>query len=368
MLILLVLCSAISALACGLLVRYAHTSGRRYGMGVPQRFHAGHVPRLGGVAMMIACTVGWAWMVVAEPLLSVPNLIRFEPGLAMAWWVVALIVVVGGVAEDLTHRLQARWRLLFTVLAAAVATWVLALKIPSLGIDAIQPLWGASPWPAVLFALLAVAGLPHAFNLIDGYNGLAGIVAIICCLALAYVSLLVGDRQLAAVVLVLAGATAGFLLWNYPRGLIFAGDGGAYLWGVIIAIASVQLVQRYPRVSPWFPALLLVYPVWETVFSIYRKMVRGQSPGVADALHFHQLIYRRIVRGVFDDDDARRMLMRNNRTSPYLWGFTVLTVIPAVLFWNNTPMLIAFTLLFIVLYVWAYISIVRFKVPSWLRR
>ena len=63
---------------------------------------------------------------------------------------------------------------------------------------------------------------------------------------------------------------------------------------------------------------------------------------MADALHFHQLIFRRIVRGVFHDDEARRMLMRNNRTSPYLWVFAVLTVVPAVLFWNNTPVLMAF--------------------------
>jgi UDP-N-acetylmuramyl pentapeptide phosphotransferase/UDP-N-acetylglucosamine-1-phosphate transferase len=209
--------------------------------------------------------------------------------------------------------------------------------------------------------------LPHAFNLIDGYNGLAGLVALICCLAVAYVSLQVGDRQLAAMVLALAGGTAGFLLWNYPRGLIFAGDGGAYLWGVVIAVATVQLVQRYPQVSPWFPILLLIYPVWETLFSIYRKLARGQSPGVADALHFHQLIYRRLVRNVFHDDEARRMLMRNNRTSPYLWGFTILTVVPAVLFWNNTPVLMAFTLLFIVSYVWVYVSIVRFRSPRWLK-
>jgi UDP-GlcNAc:undecaprenyl-phosphate GlcNAc-1-phosphate transferase len=167
---------------------------------------------------------------------------------------------------------------------------------------------------------------------------------------------------------VLAGATIGFLIWNYPRGLIFAGDGGAYLWGSAIAMASIALVQRHPDVSPWFPALLLIYPVWETVFSIYRKVVRGQSPGVADALHFHQLIYRRIVREVFHDDEARRMLMRNNRTSPYLWGFALLTVIPAVLFWRSTPVLMGFTGLFVVTYVWAYVSIVRFKVPGWLRR
>jgi UDP-GlcNAc:undecaprenyl-phosphate/decaprenyl-phosphate GlcNAc-1-phosphate transferase len=369
MLILLILCGAISAIACALLLRYGRSNGHRYSMSMPQRFHAGHVPRLGGVAMMAACTAGWAWIVVAEPFLSVPNQIHLSPRMALAWWAVALLAVIGGVGEDLTHRLTARWRLAFTVAAGALATWILGLYIPGLGIAALQTLWMATPWPGIALAIFAVAGLPHAFNLIDGYNGLAGIVAMICCFALAYVSLLAGDRQLAGVVLVLAGATAGFLLWNYPRGLIFAGDGGAYLWGVVIAVACIQLVQRYERVSPWFPVLLLIYPVWETFFSIYRKLARGQSPGVADALHFHQLIYRRIVRGVFDDDDkARRMLMRNNRTSPYLWGFTVLTVIPAVLFWNNTPVLMGFTALFIVSYVWAYVSIVRFKVPSWLRR
>jgi UDP-GlcNAc:undecaprenyl-phosphate GlcNAc-1-phosphate transferase len=92
------------------------------------------------------------------------------------------------------------------------------------------------------------------------------------------------------------------------------------------------------------------------------------SPGVADALHFHQLIYRRIVRGVFSDDESRRMLMRNNRTSPYLWGFALLTVVPAVLFWNSTFILMGFVLLFVVSYVYAYRSIVRFRVPRWLRR
>jgi len=368
MLILLILCGAVSAMACALLLRYGRSNGRHYSQSMPQRFHAGHVPRLGGIAMMAGCTAGWAWIVGAERFLAVSNQIHLPSAMAFAWWAVALVAVAGGVAEDLTHRLTARWRLAFTVAAGTLAASLLALNIPSLGIAAIQPYWSAMPWLGMALAVFAVAGLPHAFNLIDGYNGLAGIVAMICCFALAYVSLLAGDRQLAGVVLVLAGATAGFLLWNYPRGLIFAGDGGAYLWGVVIAVACIQLVQRYPRVSPWFPVLLLIYPVWETLFSIYRKLMRGQSPGVADALHFHQLIYRRIVRGVFDDDEARRMLMRNNRTSPYLWGFTVLTVIPAVLFWNKTPVLMAFTALFIVSYVWAYVSIVRFKVPSWLRR
>jgi UDP-N-acetylmuramyl pentapeptide phosphotransferase/UDP-N-acetylglucosamine-1-phosphate transferase len=114
--------------------------------------------------------------------------------------------------------------------------------------------------------------------------------------------------------------------------------------------------------------LLLIYPVWETVFSVYRKLAEGTSPGVADALHFHHLIYRRIVRRVFDEDAAQEMLLRNNRTSPYLWGFAMLSVVPAVLFWNETPVLMACCFLFAVLYVGAYLMLVRFKVPKWLRR
>jgi UDP-GlcNAc:undecaprenyl-phosphate GlcNAc-1-phosphate transferase len=368
MLILLILCGAVSFAACALLVRYGRASGRRYGQSMPQRFHAGHVPRLGGVAMMAACTAGWAWMVGSERVLDFHSQVRIPFSSGVAWWAAALIAVAGGVGEDLSHRLTAAWRLAFTVLAGVSATWLLGLAVPTLDIPWLQPLWGATPWPGIALAIFAVAGLPHAFNLIDGYNGLAGIVAVVCCFALAYVCLTHGDRQLAGIVIVLAGATAGFLVWNYPRGLLFAGDGGAYLWGVVIAVASIQLVQRYPDVSPWFPVLLLIYPVWETFFSIWRKLSRGQSPGVADALHFHQLIYRRIVRHVFDDDEARGMLLRNNRTAPYLWVFTVLTVIPAAVFWGNTPVLMVFTVLFVVSYVWAYVSIVRFKVPRWLRR
>jgi UDP-GlcNAc:undecaprenyl-phosphate GlcNAc-1-phosphate transferase len=367
MLFLLILCFASAFLATALLIRYARAHARQYASTAPQRFHQGHVPRLGGIAMLAACTVGWGWMAISERF-QLPNQIRLHYATAITIWMVTALTVAAGVYEDLTQRLPARYRLLLTLAAAMAATWLLDLSVPRLGIGMLDVWWTSSPWWGIALAVFALSGLPHAFNLIDGYNGLAGTVALICCFALAYVALQVGDRQLAATVLVMAGATAGFLVWNYPRGLIFAGDGGAYLWGLIIAMGSVMLVMRHAQVSPWFFVLLLIYPVWETFFSMYRKLVRGQSPGLADALHFHQLIYRRIVRGAFHDDEARRMLMRNNRTSPYLWGFTVLTVIPAVLFWSNTRVLMGFTALFIVSYVWAYFSIVRFKVPRWLQR
>jgi UDP-GlcNAc:undecaprenyl-phosphate/decaprenyl-phosphate GlcNAc-1-phosphate transferase len=276
--------------------------------------------------------------------------------------------LVGGFFEDVSQRLAARYRLVLTGLSAGLACALLGLAVPRVDIAWLDSCIAIMPGMAMLLAFVAVCGLPHAFNLIDGYNGLAGTVAVLVCMAIVHVALQVGDRQLAAMVVCLAGATAGFLFWNYPRGLLFAGDGGAYLWGLVVAVASITLVQRHEMVSPWFPMLLLIYPVWETFFSIYRKLARGVSPGVADALHFHQLIYRRIVRGVFDDDASRHMLMRNNRTSPYLWSFTLLTVVPAVMFWTNSLVLMGFCLLFVVSYVAAYIAIIRFKVPKWVQR
>ena len=354
-----------TAISAAFIVRWARDHALAYGQGMPQRFHVGHVPRLGGAALMLGISISWFLGYLLWKF-GDPGSLRLGEWV-LSWIFTLLPSALGGIAEDLTQRLSVRYRLLLTGASAFLALWLLGLNVARIGLAGGDWVLASAPWVGMLIVCLAVTGLPHAFNIIDGYNGLAGMVALIVCLALAHVALQVGDRALAALLVSTAAATGGFLVWNYPRGMLFAGDGGAYVWGGVIALASISLVQRNADVSPWFPMLLLIYPVWETIFSIYRKAVRGVSPGVADALHFHQLIYRRIVRGVFHDDESRRVLMRNNRTSPYLWGFTLLTVVPAVLFWNNTPLLMAFCGLFVVSYVMAYLAIVRFKVPNWLR-
>jgi UDP-GlcNAc:undecaprenyl-phosphate/decaprenyl-phosphate GlcNAc-1-phosphate transferase len=337
-----------------------------YAIDAPQRFHAGSTPRVGGLAIALACISAWfiAWALsLAGALNNTPLPIQ-----STAYWTLALFpAFAAGLLDDLTQKLGVRWRLLASMASAALGCWLLGLAVPRLGIPFLDAYWMSMPWLGMALAFAGMAGLPHAMNIIDGYNGLAGMVAVMVCSAIAYVALQQGDRVLAGYMVCVVGATLGFLFWNYPRGLIFAGDGGSYFWGVIIAVASITLVQRHAQVSPWFVMLLLIYPVWETMFSIYRKLVRGQSPGMADSMHFHQLVYKRIVRGVFHDNETRQMLMRNNRTSPYLWAFAGLTVAPAVLFWYSTPILMFFCALFIVTYVAAYLMIVRFKVPRWLR-
>ncbi len=366
MILLSVVAFLVAALAAGGVVRWLGASAFVYGEGMPQRFHAGHVPRLGGVALLLGVAAGW-FLGVAQSWRGDPSSLRMGMWVGV-WLLVLLPSALGGIFEDMTQRLAVRFRLGLTGISGLLAVFLLDMAVPRLGLPWLDGLMAAAPWLGYCLALVAVAGLPHAFNIIDGYNGLAGMVAVVVCLALSHVALQVGDRALAALLVTTAAATGGFLVWNYPRGVLFAGDGGAYVWGVVIALGSIALVQRNAEVSPWFPLLLLMYPVWETVFSIYRKLARGVSPGVADALHFHQLIYRRIVRSVFHDTDAaRRMLMRNNRTSPYLWAFTLLTVVPALLFWRSSVILMAFCALFGISYVVAYLAIVRFKVPGWLK-
>ncbi len=351
----------------GMIVRWSRSHHMVYGEDMPQRFHRGNVPRIGGLAMLVALLLGWSAGMVSTAFFGDGSVLRMQAW--VGWFIVAILpAVLGGIVEDLTQRLSVRYRLLLTGLTGVLGIWLLDLAVPRLDLPWIDGLLAWAPWIGMGIALLAIAGLPHAFNIIDGYNGLAGMVAVIVCLALAHVCLQVGDRTLAALLISTAAATAGFLIWNYPRGMLFAGDGGAYIWGVVIAFSSILLVQRHALVSPWFPMLLLIYPVWETVFSVYRKLARGDSPGMADALHFHQLVYRRIVWGVFHDDESRQMLMRNNRTSPYLWAFTLLTELPAVLFRRNTPELMALSGLFMIGYVCAYLAIVRFKVPGWLQK
>jgi UDP-N-acetylmuramyl pentapeptide phosphotransferase/UDP-N-acetylglucosamine-1-phosphate transferase len=183
-------------------------------------------------------------------------------------------------------------RLLMTLVSAGIAfVWLDAgLYRSDVGwLDAAFRYWPLS----LVGTLFAVAGLAHGMNLVDGHHGLAAGVGVLALLGLALVARRMGDHQLAAVGYAVAGAYTGFLLLNYPFGKIFLGDGGAYLLGTTLAILSAQLVGRHADVSPWFPLVLVVYPVWETLFSMMRRALFHRTPlGAPDARHLHSLVYQ----------------------------------------------------------------------------
>lgn len=74
-----------------------------------------------------------------------------------------------------------------------------------------------------------LVGVANAVNIIDGFSGLASMCAALMLAGLAYVAFLLGDLPIAWLALVNAAAPAGFFVWNLPAGLVFLGDGGAYL-------------------------------------------------------------------------------------------------------------------------------------------
>jgi len=186
--------------------------------------------------------------------------------------------------------------------------------------------------------------------------------------SMAYVSTQVNDSTVFVLCVAGVGAILGFFCWNFPLGLIFLGDGGAYFLGFFVAEVAILLLARNPDVSPFFPLLVCIYPIFETIFSIYRKkVIRGMSPGVPDGVHLHMLVYRRLIRWALGRSDRSNPRLRNSMTSPYLWIMCMLAVIPAVIFWNNTAVLGVFILMFGVSYTVLYWKIVRFKTPRFLR-
>ena len=314
-----------------------------------------------GALALWALVLGWGLGLVTAMFSN-----DFAAAQVLAWGVCVLPVFLVGLTEDLTHKIAPSWRLLSAMISAVLASWLLGAMLPRLDLPMLDHALALWPWLALALTWFAIAGVSHAFNIIDGYNGLSGVVALLALGALGYVAFKVYDFELMLVCLATIGATLGFLAWNYPRGLIFAGDGGAYFLGFVIALIAVLLVQRHDEVSAWFPLLLVIYPVWETLFSIYRRRMSGRAAVMPDALHLHQMIYRRLVLWMVGSREARHLTERNALTSPYLWGVAAISIIPAVLFWQNTPLLMALCLAFVVSYVWLYRRLVRFRAPKWL--
>ena len=254
-----------------------------------------------------------------------------------------------------------------TVVSAVLAGYFLGGWLTSVQLLGIDNLMLAYPVVAIVITSFAVAGVANAFNIIDGYNGLASMVAVIILAGIAYVAFQVGDHFIMVSSLAAIGALMGFVVWNYPRGLIFLGDGGAYLVGFWIAELSVLLTARHPEVSKWFPMLLCMYPIFETIFTIYRRLIlKRVHPGLPDASHLHQLIYKRLVRWSGGGAGKQVRFQRNALTSPYLWLLCLLAVIPAMLFWRYHLILKLFCLIFALSYIWIYWAIVRFNIPEYL--
>ena len=320
-----------------------------------RKIHLNPIPRVGGLAiaagMIGGACVDWA-----------------ADGDAGMWPLLLICVAPGfvwGLVEDLSKRGAVPVRLALTGVAAGLGFILLDARITQVDVPGLDNLLAINAF-SFAFTVFAVMGIAHAVNVIDGLNGLSSVNALLASIGLAVVAWAVGDEFVFCAGFVLAGSVAGFFVVNYPRGRIFLGDGGAYLIGLLLAELSVLLVQRNSEVSPWFPLLLLAYPIWETLFSMYRRRMQGRSTGEADALHLHSLVYRRLARWKGFAAAPAEHVARNSIASACLWVLPAACFAYALFFWTSSLALQAGAVIFAIAYTWLYFRIVRFGMPAWM--
>ncbi len=233
------------------------------------RWHKKPTPLLGGIAIFISFSVSYI-LALGIDRKTAPVLIG------------GLLIFLLGLADDL-KRLNPQVKLIgqITVAAILISLDVVAKIIPY-------------PVIAIPLTFLWIVGLTNSFNLLDNMDGLSAGTAAICSLALCAFSFTSGDTAGALCSLILAGACAGFLFYNFSPARIFMGDCGSMFLGC--TLATIAIIGTVRHVSGLFvavliPLFILGIPIFDTVFVTFFRTLRGQpiSQGGRDHVS-HRLV------------------------------------------------------------------------------
>jgi len=321
-----------------------------------QKFHTMPTPRIGGVALLAGALATW---------LALPGNTqqgqetRELLGLVLLGGMPAF---VAGLLEDITKKVSVKARLLATALSGLAFALLSGYWISGVNLPGVDYLLAWAP-VGLLFTAFAISGIANSVNIIDGFNGLASGVVVLMLLTLAAIAWRVDDFVVLNIALCGMAVVLGFMLLNFPKGLIFLGDAGAYCLGYLVAALAVALTIRNPgAVSPWAMLLVCGYPIIETLFSVYRRLSRKcrRNPGTPDASHLHSLVYRRVVsRKLIPNAPAWQ---RNALTSPFMWLYAAVPMLGAIFWPQSLAMVVAWLALSFFVYQRAYRRMVRMGV------
>lgn len=244
-----------------------------------RKAHEAPTPVTGGLAMTLGVALGGlaVWSEMSPPRKSL--------------YLGMTLLLAVGLLDDL-RDVRWWWRILAQAGAALILYYVGGVRVEQIG-DALgfeHHELGRLSLPLTVFATV---GVINAINLIDGVDGLAGTLAM-CALAMfCCAALYAGNELLAGRVLVLGGAVAGFLAWNFrvpgrARAAVFMGNSGSALLGLAIAWVCFRLTQNAGHpVSPVLALWLLPVPVMDCLVLIVRRVREGRSPFSAGRDHIH---------------------------------------------------------------------------------
>ena len=274
-LLALALAAAIALGSTPFVMRFARRVGA---MDIPdhkRHIHTHPIPRMGGMAIFL----GFLFSV----LLFIP-VTRSIQGILIG----TVIIVATGVVDDIIS-LKYYIKFGLQILAAAVAVYhgvvIEGLMNPLVFSNDDMLFMGFLRVPVTI---LWIVGITNAVNLIDGLDGLACGVSAISSLTMLVVAMLVAELDVALMLSALAGACLGFLPYNFNPAKIFMGDTGALLLGYVLATVSiVGLFKFYAIITFIVPILALALPLFDTLFAIFRRLLRGQNPMTPDRGHLH---------------------------------------------------------------------------------
>ena len=249
-----------------------------------RRLHPRPIPRPGGLAIALAfgftILVFWAIDRYAGGPFLIPEEVR-----SSRFTLVALAAVLGmtvGFIDD-AFELRARWQFIGNMLVAFVVI------LAGIHIDHIDDPLGSGiidlAFPiAVAFTFFWIVGMNVALNFIDGLDGLAAGIAAIAAATLGAIALLpqVQEPFVAWMAFSLAGATLGFLIYNFHPARLFMGTSGVVFVGTMLAVLSI-----FGSAKVAAALLVLGVPIIDTFYVLLRRLVSGQPPFAPDRGHFH---------------------------------------------------------------------------------
>lgn len=268
-----------------LAIRGAHKAGI---LDVPvdeRRAHSVPVPRLGGVAVFLAIWLTWLGQSLATSTIWNPFGPQFQD-LTLALAIGSVFIFFVGILDDV-RGVSPRIKLTFQACAA--------LSVIAYGVapDAIAIVPGTSVWHVGKLAGTSIfvfwmVGITNAFNLIDGLDGLAGSFALVASATLMLSIAVIQPGLSVAAPAIVAGATIGFLRYNWHPARVFLGDAGSMTLGFLLAVLTVVSATDADGVTyPIVPLLALAFPITDTFVAIARRWVRGVPFSLADGRHIH---------------------------------------------------------------------------------
>jgi UDP-N-acetylmuramyl pentapeptide phosphotransferase/UDP-N-acetylglucosamine-1-phosphate transferase len=352
----LILALAISFALCALNVLTVPWHGR-YSLDCDtrgiQKVHTATVPRTGGMAVFGAVMAVGAYGTFSRP--PIPDGEGMRTAM-LQLMIASLPAFVSGSMEDLTKAVSPKARFYSILSSACIAAWMFG-PLPRLDIWGLDAALGWIP-VSIIITVLAVAGVTNSINIIDGFNGVAGITVAIILAGMGYLAWNAGDLLVMHLAVAGIGAACGFLLLNYPTGRLFLGDGGAYFLGFWIAEIAVLTVLRNPQINTWQVLAIYAYPVIEVLFSIYRrKILYNALAGAPDRLHLHSLFYRRFAKHKIS---GKRYAWRCNAgVACFIATWIGTATLAGMLVGDTIPAAVALVLFQVVLYVAVYMRLVR---------